>query len=65
MRKFCWEGLLPTFALLVAEKRPVTLDDHISEPGLSGEMSPATQRPVSAPFTGDAEMTAQVRPSYT
>ena len=34
MRKFVCAGLVPTFALLVAENRPVTLDDHISAPGL-------------------------------
>src|SRR5262245_55735551 len=54
MRKFCELGLVPTLALLDAENRPVTLDDHISAPGLLAEMSSATQRPVSAPLTGDA-----------
>src|SRR5688572_32286942 len=51
MRKFCDDGLLPTFALVLAENIPSTLDDHISAPGLLADTSAATQRPVSSPFT--------------
>src|SRR5215510_12452809 len=60
IRKFCEDGLLPRLAFVLAENRPVTLDDHISAPGLLAEMSSATQRPVSAPLTSAICRLAQV-----
>src|SRR5690242_21760440 len=61
MTKLIDEGAEPRFLPVAVSRSGVPRAAHISAPGLSGEMSAATARPVSWPDTiGPSVMMAQV-----